>query len=122
MIDIENFKNVNDEYGHVFGDQLLRTIALTIQESLRETDLIGRWGGDEFVVLLINTGLEEAQKTADRIKKAVSEVGSLAGTSIKKQHIYIGITDNSMPDTTFSDLIKVADQNLIRSKQVAKKK
>ena len=77
MIDIENFKNVNDEYGHVFGDQLLRTIAQTIRESLRETDLIGRWGGDEFVALLINTGLEEAHKTAERIKKAVSDVGSL---------------------------------------------
>ena len=122
LIDIVNFKSINDEYGHVFGDQLLKTIAQTIRDTLRETDLIGRWGGDEFVALLINTGLDEAQNTAERIKKAVSDINQIARTSIKKQHIYIGITTNSPPGDSFSDLIQLADENLIRSKLVSKKK
>lgn len=71
MIDIDFFKKVNDTYGHASGDTVLRTVAGIIKETLRESDIPSRYGGEEFAILLPYAHLEEAQKVGERLRKAV---------------------------------------------------
>ena len=72
LLDIDNFKAVNDNYGHIVGDSVLRDIAATVSKSIRETDIFARWGGDEFVILLPNTDIQQAEKMAERVRKCIS--------------------------------------------------
>jgi len=72
MLDIDFFKRVNDQYGHSVGDGVLRRLATTAQAQLRENDLFGRWGGEEFVVLMPHTRIEEAMEAAQRLRRAVA--------------------------------------------------
>lgn len=72
-VDIDRFKDVNDEYGHALGDAVLRTLTGVFREQLRETDTICRWGGDEFVILLTDCGLDDARRIADNLRTAVAE-------------------------------------------------
>ena len=74
MLDLDHFKEINDEHGHVFGDKILALVANTIRTSIRETDFAGRYGGEEFLVILPNTDLEEAIVIADRIRENVSKI------------------------------------------------
>lgn len=74
LIDIDFFKKVNDVYGHKVGDEALKNIASTIQKSLRATDLVYRYGGEEFVVLIGNTDFKHSYMIADRILKSVREI------------------------------------------------
>ena len=71
VIDIDHFKPINDQYGHVAGDRVLQRFALTVQAGLRATDTLGRWGGEEFVVVMPETPLAAAVDTAERIRRAV---------------------------------------------------
>lgn len=73
MIDIDNFKKTNDLYGHFVGDQVLRAVAEEIQQTLRQTDLIGRYGGEEFIGLLPNTSIESARVIAERLRETVEK-------------------------------------------------
>ena len=73
MIDIDHFKRVNDTYGHQAGDKVLKNVALTISELTRSEDIVIRWGGEEFVVLLINSDLEGAVAVGSRIREAVEK-------------------------------------------------
>ncbi|MBI3894496.1 MAG: GGDEF domain-containing protein [Acidobacteria bacterium] len=76
-IDLDNFKSVNDSYGHIVGDELLKVVARTLRENMRETDLAARLGGDEFAVLLPDTNLDGAKKCLEslrsRLLKTMSE-------------------------------------------------
>ena len=71
MTDIDYFKSVNDTYGHAVGDLVLKTVSRVIKNQLRDYDIAGRYGGEEFVVLLPHTKLDEAQMVAERLRKAV---------------------------------------------------
>jgi len=71
MLDIDHFKNVNDAFGHLVGDKFLISFARVVKESLRGDDLVGRWGGEEFLVLCPGTPPEEARRLAQRIREAV---------------------------------------------------
>jgi two-component system, cell cycle response regulator len=71
MFDIDRFKDINDEHGHMAGDDVLRTIARRIQSSIRESDVIGRWGGEEFLALLPMTELDGARTFAERIRAMI---------------------------------------------------
>lgn len=75
IADIDHFKQVNDSFGHLYGDCVLREVALRIEKSIRSTDILFRYGGEEFAVLLTNTPLSGAQLTAERIRHAVSKLG-----------------------------------------------
>lgn len=75
IIDIDHFKRVNDSYGHLFGDQVLLGVATTVAQQLRQSDLLGRFGGEEFVVLLPGSDINEAFHAAERLR---SQVGSMA--------------------------------------------
>ncbi|MDZ7868620.1 MAG: GGDEF domain-containing protein [Rheinheimera sp.] len=74
VFDIDYFKRINDEFGHHVGDQALQQLARLAQQSLRPADLLGRFGGDEFVVLLPNTAIAAAQHIAERIIEQLQQV------------------------------------------------
>lgn len=73
ILDIDNFKSINDNYGHSFGDEVIVETAKRVQSCIRSTDIVFRYGGEEFVILLSNTDLEGAAYLADRIRQSVSE-------------------------------------------------
>lgn len=74
LIDIDNFKNFNDTYGHPFGDYVLKKVSKTIANSLRETDMVGRYGGEEFLIVLPDSDLEEGYNIAERIRRNICQL------------------------------------------------
>lgn len=85
LIDLDHFKSVNDTYGHQAGDQVLRELAGILRSNLRDTDHVGRWGGEEFIVLAPNTDLEQASRLAEKLRAAIAghaftEVGGRTGS------------------------------------------
>ena len=74
MLDIDHFKSYNDTYGHVTGDNVLRLVAHVLKTRVRECDYVGRWGGEEFGVLLTGAGITEAKNVARVIRRAISEL------------------------------------------------
>lgn len=82
LFDIDNFKSINDTYGHLRGDDVLKTLAHSIKNTIRNTDLFVRWGGKEFIIIAPSTALNSAQSLAENIRKSVEhfdfeEVGSI---------------------------------------------
>jgi diguanylate cyclase (GGDEF)-like protein len=73
MIDVDHFKRINDTYGHPFGDEVLKCLGETLKESTRQEDVVVRYGGEEFCVVLAHTGKEEALRIAEKIRKAVEQ-------------------------------------------------
>ena len=72
MLDLDHFKQINDSYGHAIGDDALAALSTTIQATLRTSDFVGRFGGEEFVILLPDTGRHEAEIVAEKIRAAVA--------------------------------------------------
>ena len=79
FVDLDNFKAVNDSYGHEEGNKVLQLAAGVMAKTVRGTDVAGRYGGDEFVVLLIGTDLRGARKVGEQIRHAVEQAGTRAG-------------------------------------------
>lgn len=77
MIDVDHFKGINDSYGHIIGDRVLTAISHILASRLRSNDYVGRWGGDEFVILLPGVSLEDARKIAERLRLAICEADIL---------------------------------------------
>jgi diguanylate cyclase (GGDEF)-like protein len=75
LCDLDGLKQINDTLGHEAGDAILKAVARALRQTLRETDIISRWGGDEFAILLTHTPLEGAGGTAERLRSAVLELG-----------------------------------------------
>ena len=129
IIDGDKFKNINDTYGHTAGDVVIQFIASTIRRTVKSQDLVGRFGGDEFVVLFPNTTLEQTFGAAQRIREAVQNTSSsfLQRVKIPEKNITItgGIaTFHSIRSTTlqestliFNELFRKADQALIDGKE-----
>ena len=89
MFDIDNFKRVNDTYGHDMGDEVLVRVAATAKSCIRSGDSIGRWGGEEFMILLPEANKEEAVSIAERIR---TEISSLKWEKINQVTISLGVT------------------------------
>ena len=115
MFDIDNFKNVNDTKGHVYGNSVLLCIAQIIQQNIRETDLVGRYGGDEFMVIFTDTVLKDAQRIAERIRLAVEATVFIDGLRIT---ISGGVKQYA--GESFVDLIHFADLSLYKAKEHGK--
>ncbi|MGM0594194.1 MAG: GGDEF domain-containing protein [Pseudomonadota bacterium] len=117
LIDLDHFKVLNDEHGHAFGDEALRTIAELCQENLRETDIFGRYGGEEFAVTLPETGAREASIVAERIRQKV-EARGLATPQGQVRHcsVSIGIAEQSGALTSLEALIDAADRAMYQAK------
>lgn len=113
MIDIDKFKSINDTYGHDSGDQVICTLAETLRSLCRGTDTVARMGGDEFVCVLPDTDLHEAEMVADRIQKSISK----SANKPCDYSVSIGISGRATHAATRSDeIIKFADQALYNAK------
>ncbi len=115
MLDVDHFKSANDEFGHQFGDCVLRTLAQTLLNSLRSTDVLGRWGGDEFVLLLPKAGLERAGQVVERSRMLIAETGTPTGTEFLKVTVSIGAVVATAEDDR-ATLIQRVDQQLYLAK------
>lgn len=117
IMDVDHFKRVNDTYGHQVGDIVLIAVAQVLRQSVRETDLIGRYGGEEFVVLLPHTDMEQAGAVAEKIRKAISEM-PVAEMDRKAVTISIGVAGlGGVAADNVEDLIRHADGALYRAKE-----
>jgi diguanylate cyclase (GGDEF)-like protein len=118
MLDLDDFKLVNDTFGHVFGDEVLRWVADLIRRTLRASDVPARYGGDEFAILLPEAGTVEAAQTADRLLGAFAETtfshGSRTGVPIG---VSIGAATFPVDGRTAAELVAVADAALYRMKR-----
>lgn len=110
-IDLDHFKTVNDEHGHLVGDRVLRGFVQRAADSLRRPDRIGRYGGEEFVVLLPETTLEPARIVAERIRERAREPHGLPPCTVS-----IGVAVSRHDETDFDSLLHRADQAMYRAK------
>ncbi|MFT6248687.1 MAG: diguanylate cyclase (GGDEF)-like protein [Cognaticolwellia sp.] len=116
ILDIDHFKKVNDTYGHVVGDEVIRHLSNLIRNHVRETDVSGRYGGDEFVVLLADTPLNNAYVFAERLRKAV-EASVIKYNYIElKYTISLGIAEIEQTIKSYEAWIECADAALYHSK------
>ena len=118
MIDIDDFKQVNDTYGHLVGDRVLRQFADLLRRDQRAIDVIGRYGGEEFVVLLPETGTTGARIFAERILRDVAD--QLFGDDATPVRLTVSIGGATYPDERLTDgasLLNRADQNLYKAKR-----
>ena len=123
LLDVDDFKAYNDAHGHDAGDEVLRGVARVIRESARADDLIGRYGGEEFV-LLVNGDAEGALEVAERIREAVRGEGLQAAENPPERPITVSLGVVSLSEETWSleRLIAMADAEMYRSKKTGKDK
>lgn len=117
MLDLDHFKIINDSFGHDIGDRVLKSIANILQDSIRITDLVARWGGEEFVLMLPETGHDPAMEIAERIREKV------AATKLAYQDknitftISIGVATTENGEPSFTELLSISDMALYQSKE-----
>ncbi len=120
MLDIDYFKNVNDRYGHIIGDDVLEQVARLIEQNVRDTDTAGRYGGDEFIVILHKADLSSTQITAERIRKTIEEAemsdseGNVFGITVS-----LGVASYEPGEDAYS-LLSRADDALYMAKKNAR--
>ncbi len=115
LIDVDHFKRVNDEHGHATGDAVLRVLAARLKDSIRAEDVPGRWGGEEFVVLLPSTGPEGAHAAGERVRLAVATSPfALAGGGLR---VTVSVGVASGIDGGWEGLVQRADAALYAAKE-----
>ena len=121
VIDIDHFKQVNDVYGHLMGDQVIQFVVEKLKENIRTSDLLVRYGGDEFIVLIENVGMERALKIAEKIRSEIYEAKSVDNVRCPdlKVSISIGVAIGA---TSWMALLEKADRALFQAKEQGKNK
>lgn len=116
LFDIDHFKQFNDTHGHEAGDRVLKEVTAAVESNLRDTDRLGRWGGEEFLVLVTNSHLDSATRLAERLRQAVlaldlAELGSVTAS--------FGVAGYRQGDSRRS-LVKRADRAMYRAKDAGR--
>lgn len=116
MFDIDHFKPINDTHGHLAGDEVIKAVAQCLKDTARDTDFAGRYGGEEFVLLLPDTGIEGAFEVAERLRKAIQ--GMLVSYEDLKLNVTVsmGVCDFTPDLDSFNLWLERADQALYNSK------
>jgi diguanylate cyclase (GGDEF)-like protein len=122
MLDIDHFKKVNDTYGHVVGDEVIRHLSSVIREHARETDVSGRYGGEEFVILLADTPLKNAYVFAERLRREVETSITKFNDIDLKYTISIGLAEIEPSIKSYEAWIECADAALYRAKDDGRNK
>jgi diguanylate cyclase (GGDEF)-like protein len=124
MVDIDHFKKINDTYGHLAGDAVLKAVAATINHSVRDYDSVGRFGGEEFVVLLPDIAAPDVGEVAERVRVAVTQLAVPLGddtlTTIKGLSVSVGTAVYPAAGTALDGLIHAADTALLYAKRVGR--
>jgi diguanylate cyclase (GGDEF)-like protein len=126
IIDIDYFKRVNDRYGHPVGDKVIQRIAHTIEKEIRANDQCGRIGGEEFAVLFVGAGEEEAYRISEKLRMKIDNIGRHLEETTLNITVSIGVASYSQsaekPETTVAmdDIIKHADMALYTAKQAGR--
>lgn len=118
MMDIDHFKDFNDNYGHLLGDRILYEIAQILQENLRVNDVVGRYGGEEFALFMPETDLKGALVVAERYRKRIEDFVLVEGNKKLKVTISLGVACCPHPGiNSVDDLIRLADNALYKAKR-----
>ena len=119
LLDIDDFKQLNDQFGHVAGDELLMGIAQVLNHAMRDSDLLARYGGEEFAVLASNTDLEGAINLGEKIRTAVAEAAFIVGDSMRPTRMTVSIGIAQYRGSR-KQLLRATDQALYRAKDNGK--
>ncbi|AJE03860.1 sensor domain-containing diguanylate cyclase [Geobacter pickeringii] len=117
IFDLDHFKGINDTYGHPFGDFTLKRVAETMRGALRSYDILGRIGGEEFILISVETTLDEAIVQADRVRERVGEESISDGSREVRITVSAGVTTVADGDETISTIMRRADAALYQAKQ-----
>ena len=121
MLDVDHFKSINDTYGHMFGDHVLKTIAERLKEATRRSDLLARYGGEEFILVAPNTDLATAQMLAERLRTSIEREPFTQGNTTTKVTISIGLAGTEViREGPFEHLLDSADQALYTAKRTGR--
>lgn len=121
MIDLDHFKSINDGYGHLTGDEVLKAVVAQIKECIRQTDICFRYGGEEFVVLLNNANIANARLIAERIRMTVADLSVKTDKGPLQVTLSTGLAMLQLDDTP-QDLLNRADQALYQAKHSGRNK
>jgi diguanylate cyclase (GGDEF)-like protein len=116
-LDLDDFKQVNDQFGHTIGDELLQTVVTTIMNLIRKTDFMARLGGDEFAIFLVETGSDAAEKALGKIRQNVLQKMAEAGWPVT---LSIGMVSYEAAPVNVKDMIKLADSVMYSVKREGK--
>lgn len=116
MVDIDHFKRINDTHGHIVGDQALKAVASALKDSLRNVDMVFRYGGEEFMVLLSNTSREAASMVGERLRLAVLGIQYLVENRAIELSVSLGCA-SLLPGESMDSLLRRADNALYMSKR-----
>ena len=123
FLDLDEFKKVNDYHGHLTGSSILIQTAKVLKNSLRQIDSIIRYGGDEFVILLLNTSIDQGYITAERLRKTIEETSFYSKQDNKEISLTVSIGVTYYPGiSNKEDLLKIADEAMYMSKKSGKNK
>jgi diguanylate cyclase (GGDEF)-like protein len=121
FLDLDRFKAVNDRFGHLIGSRVLRELGGLLQDSVRAIDTVGRYGGDEFTILLVDTGLEGALSVADRIRQSVADHGFGAERGLDlRLTISVGVATFPMHGESRERLLDLADKAMYLAKALGR--
>lgn len=119
FVDIDHLKPVNDQLGHQAGDQLLVSISLLLESHTRNSDIVARWGGDEFVILLRNCELDKANIIANKILSGAHDLSFTSNSKLYRVSMSIGVA-SAEANSKLDDLIKIADNACYKAKQAGR--
>ncbi|AMJ63033.1 hypothetical protein AXW83_24480 [Bosea sp. PAMC 26642] len=117
MIDLDKFKNINDTYGHIAGDDVLKMFASHGKSVFRATDLFARIGGEEFVALLVGTDKPGGLLVAERLRSSIAELNIRTRAGVIRVTASVGLTAVTMKDRSVTSPLRRADKALYRAKE-----
>lgn len=117
ILDIDHFKNVNDTYGHTAGDQVLRSVAACLRTQIRHPDTIGRYGGEEFLIVLPNSEMQAAAEQASRLCQQIRNFRIDVNEQVTSVTISIGVAQFKVGQETWDELLHRADTALYQAKE-----
>jgi diguanylate cyclase (GGDEF)-like protein len=117
MLDFDHFKEINDKYGHGAGDEVLRAVAIQLHDHIRSPDIVGRYGGDEFLILLPNSTIKAASEQAQRLCEFVRSIPIISGKGTFYVTVSIGIAQYRIHQENWGHLLDRADQALYQAKE-----
>lgn len=119
LLDVDDFKKINDRHGHAAGDAVLQTLGQVLPASLRRSDLPARWGGEEFALVLPGASGDDAVRIVERLRQAVASTSIVAAGQSLRCTVSIGMAEQR-PGDSFDDLLRRADEAMYRAKTSGK--